>query len=163
MPPPVASRTAYYRESYGADERAFRQGIVWLANATLHSPSCVGRLAVSAKKMLFQGIFEDLLSKPLAKAMTEDRTVQINGASVALVTESQRLHTFDGPILAIYPGKKLLDIYWTPCAASLRFSSSHGRAVARSNGGSIHGRLEYPGRPLTSHPQSAPTTFWPLH
>lgn len=103
-------RTEVYIDSEGPDEKAVELAFAWLYKlAEEDSEKRDAVLAVNTKKQL-EGVVSDVIGEQAAKVLRKKEPVRVGEAVIRLMTKRIDLAKgSNGPILAIYPDKDLLD------------------------------------------------------
>lgn len=86
-----------------------RPAIVWFLERIASSPDRRGLLAVPGKGNLTGTGIETLLGSAKTKKLSRDNKIQIQSVVIELMTQKINPHYWSGPVLAVYPDKKLLD------------------------------------------------------
>jgi len=98
---------SHYISSTGAQDQAVIQGVQWLLGEAKKSDN-VGIVAVSTKGNL-ENIANWSQLADLFNQLRRHGSATIQGVTLQLMTLRDQKYNFDGPILAIYGGHKLLD------------------------------------------------------
>lgn len=105
-----ARRSSLYIKSNGPNKSVIAKGFAWLlelGNNDVNKRSAL--LAVPVKSNL-RGVISSVIGGAVVKRLEKGEKVTINSTvQVSLLTERETIYSWDGPILAIYPTKKLLD------------------------------------------------------
>ena len=107
-------RESIYIKTQGADRSAIKRGLSWLISTCyLNSQITEALLAVPLKKYLTDSgsIIPEAIDIKVASALAKGHKVKLPNsvAELSLLTEKQTIYECNGPILAIYPTKELLD------------------------------------------------------
>lgn len=103
------NRTSHYIRSEGPKPDAVKRGLVWLLGLGRKENRKSALLAVPVMDNL-SGVIEEVLGERAIKALKQGSTVNLESVvSVSLLTERKDVFNHQGPVIAIYPNKKLLD------------------------------------------------------
>lgn len=110
------NRESLYIKPQGADRTAIRTaingGFSWLISVCASTSQRIDALlAVPSKSQLTRGYFIAEVIEKVSNALVKGQKVKLPNSlgELRLMTERQTVYSWDGPILAIYPTKKLLD------------------------------------------------------
>ncbi|MDX6768926.1 MAG: hypothetical protein SF051_05295 [Elusimicrobiota bacterium] len=104
------NRKSLFIRSYGSDVETLKKGLVWLGRLAESDPAKrKAAIAVYTKGQLSGTTIETVLGTPACKALAKGQTVGFGKATLSLITARERIYSWNGPILAAYPPKKLLD------------------------------------------------------
>jgi hypothetical protein len=106
-----AQRSSLYIKTEGVNEQAIAKGLAWLValgNNDVNKRSAL--LAVPLKANL-QDAISSVMRETNVKRLGKGEKVTISNSNVqiSLLTERKTIYSWDGPILVIYPTKRLLD------------------------------------------------------
>jgi hypothetical protein len=106
-----ARRSSLYIKTHGVDEAAISAGLAWLLDlARKDSSKRLALLAVPVKSNL-RGAVSSVIGETSTRALQQGKKLTISSTvQVSLLTERERIYSWSGPVLAIYPTKRLLDI-----------------------------------------------------
>lgn len=104
------NRKSLFIRSHGPDVGTLKQGLVWLGRLTESDPAKrKAAIAIYTKGQLSGTTIETVLGTPACKALAKGQAVGFGKASLSLITARERIYSWNGPILAVYPPKKLID------------------------------------------------------
>ncbi len=104
------NRVAVYINSQGPNPQVIEEGLRWLDSICASTQKCDGLLAFLGKSQS-ERVMSQVIGEHLAKALAKNQKVKLPNSPVelSLMTERERLYTWDSPVLVVYPSKKLLD------------------------------------------------------
>lgn len=103
------NRTSHYVRSEGPKPDAVKRGLVWLLELGRKENRKAALLAVPVMDNL-NGVIEDVLGERAVKALKQGSSLNLESVvSVSLLTERKDVFNHQGPVLVVYPNKKLLD------------------------------------------------------
>lgn len=106
---PVRSRGSRYIRSEGPKSEAIKRGIGWLFELGHKENKKAALLAVPVLDNL-SGAIEEVLGEKAIKALKQGNGINLDSVvTISLVTERKDVFNHQGPVLAVYPNKKLLD------------------------------------------------------
>ena len=102
-------RSAFYIKSKGADESSIKKGLRWLHQ--LGSKDLSKRSATLAvnQPSILRGTIESVIGSAAVKKLRDRHSITVTPTQVSLLTERDSIYSLNGPVLAVYPSKKLLD------------------------------------------------------
>lgn len=107
------ARKRYYIHTEGPDEHAVRLGFAWLADSAKHAGAPVTALLAVTVKDNLRGVISNVIGDQIVTALAAGKTVPIahTPISIRLITLRTKHSILQGgPVLALYPTKKLLDM-----------------------------------------------------
>lgn len=104
------NRVSVYIKSQGPNIQAIKKGLSWLISICNSTQKCNALLAFLGKSQ-FRRVMSEVIDERVVKALAKGERIKLPNSPVelSLLTERQRFYSWDGPVLAIYPTKKLLD------------------------------------------------------
>lgn len=106
----MSKRKSLYVTSRGPNVDALRQGLVWLGRLTEADPAKrKAAIAIATKGQLGGTVIEEILGARACKALANGDSVLFGKATLNLITKRDRIYSWNGPILAVYPSKQFLD------------------------------------------------------
>lgn len=99
----------WYTNSHGPDIAALRSAFEWLVREMQTSTSRSGLLAIPGKGNV-EGAIETVLGSAAVKQLTKNNSVRSKVGTLELMTEKVRRSAWAGPVLAVYPTPKLLEV-----------------------------------------------------
>lgn len=104
------SRKSWYIDTEGSDEEAMEQAFMWLYSlGEMDAEKREAILAVNTKRQL-QGVVSSVIGEQAAKQLDKKNPVNLGEATIQLMTKRiDAKRRTSGPVLAVYPDKKLLD------------------------------------------------------
>lgn len=104
------NRKSLFIRAHGPDVDALKRALVWLGRlAETDSAKRKAAIAIYSKGQLSGTVIEPVLGTPACKALAKGQTVGFGNASLSLITARERIYSWNGPILAVYPPKMLID------------------------------------------------------
>lgn len=99
-----------YIKSQGPNPQAIEDGLRWLDSICTSTQKCNGLVAFLGKAQS-ERVMSEVIGERLAKALTRNEKVKLSNSSVelSLLTEREEHFKWEGPVLAVYPSKNLLD------------------------------------------------------
>ena len=105
-----ADRQAFYIRSEGTNEVAVRRGIQWLLDLGRANPRKRSALLAVPARGNLRGVISDVLGVENAKILSDGGTLRMNGVvDLALLTKLKMVSQWDGPVLAVYPARDMLN------------------------------------------------------
>lgn len=105
----IRNRTSFYLREEGPKPNAVRQGFGWLLELGRKENKKSALLAVPVLDNL-RGVIEEVLGERAIKALKQGNGINLDSVvTISLVTERKDVFNHQGPVLAVYPNKKLLD------------------------------------------------------
>ena len=103
-------RVSVYVKSQGPNPQAIEDGLRWLDSICVSTQKCSALIAFLGK-LQSQRVMSEVIGEDFAKALARNERFKLPHSSVelSLMTERERLYSWDGPVLAVYPSKKLMD------------------------------------------------------
>jgi len=102
-------RRSQYIRFEGPKPDAVKRGLVWLLELGRKENKKSALLAVPVLDNL-SGVIEEVLGERAIKALKQGSGINLDAVvTVSLVTERKDIFNHQGPVLAVYPNKKLLD------------------------------------------------------
>lgn len=103
-------RSVLYIKSEGPNPQAIKDGLRWLDSICTSTQKCDGLLAFLVKSQSID-VMSEVIGETLAKALAKSGKIKLPGLSVrlSLMTEREKFYRWDGPVLAVYPSKELID------------------------------------------------------
>jgi hypothetical protein len=103
------NRTSLYVKSEGPKSDAMKRGFGWLLGLAQNENKKSGLLAIPVLDNL-QGVIAEVLGDNAVKSLRQGNSINLNSiVSVSIITERKDVFNHQGPVLAAYPNKKLLD------------------------------------------------------
>lgn len=106
----VADTSRWFIDSHGPDTSAFKTAFSWLLKRVAASPDNRRGLLVVHGKGNLEGTVEVVLGSAAVKKLGKDNKVEIRGNIIELMTERIKPYAWSGPVLAVHPSPKLLDM-----------------------------------------------------
>lgn len=105
----MRNRKSQYIRSEGPKPNVVRQGLGWLLELGRKENKKSALLAVPVLDNL-RGVIEEVLGERAVKALKQGSPINLDSVvTVSLLTEHKDVFNHQGPVLAVYPNKKLLD------------------------------------------------------
>ena len=105
-----ADTSRWFIDSYGPDTSALKTAFSWLLKKIdAQSENRRGLLVVHGKGNL-GGTVEVVLGSAAVKKLGKDKKVRVRGNVIELMTERIKPYAWSGPVLAVHPSPKLLDL-----------------------------------------------------
>jgi len=103
-------RKSLYINSEGPNKEAISKGLYWLLQTCNSNNQDKALIAVPVKNnILPPSVISEVIGIQAAKSLVKKKAVKLENVDVKLLTERESIYSWNGPILAIYPTKKLLD------------------------------------------------------
>ena len=105
-----ARRQSLYINTQGPDKGAIKEGLSWLISICASTSQKVDALlAVPLKSNILNGTIPEVMGTRIVNALAKGQKVKLEGSlgELSLLTERENIYSWDGPVLAIYPNKKL--------------------------------------------------------
>lgn len=107
-------KKCFYINSHGPDKDSLVKGFKWLVGLCSSGPLlCKALIAIPVKKSILSGVISQVIGKQGVKSLAMGNKVKfcVNNKTleISLLIEKQNIYEWKGPILAVYPNKKLLD------------------------------------------------------
>ena len=102
-------RSSFYIKSEGPNKTAVVNGFQWLSELGKNDEEKRSALLAVPLKSNLQGVISSVIGEQATKAIAKDNRLQLADVKISLITQRDKVYSWDGPVLAIYPNKKLLD------------------------------------------------------
>jgi len=103
-------RKSLYINSEDPNKEAIFEGLDWLLQTCNSNNQNKALIAVPRKDdILPPSVISEVIGIQAAKFLVRNKTVKLGNIDIKLLTERESIYSWNGPILAIYPTKKLLD------------------------------------------------------
>ncbi len=106
----VQRSSIYIRYQQGAYRQAIMEGFAWLTEMAKKDTSKSYALLAVVTQSNLRGYVSSVIGEKTVTSLAKGDDVTINGiVRLSLLTERKVMYSWNGPVLAIYPTKKLLD------------------------------------------------------
>lgn len=102
-------RSSLFIKTEGPDESAIIKGLAWLVGLGNNDVSKRSALLAVPIKRNLDGVISSTIGEAVTKSLAKGEKVSIKSSTLSLLTERLSVYSWAGPVLAIYPTKRLLD------------------------------------------------------
>jgi len=107
----TTNRSSFYIDSEGGTSDALARGFDWLEELACENPRKRHALVAHPAKSGVLKVLWPVIGDDAARALVKNGVVRLSsGVEASLLFERRHMHLWEGPVLAVYPTKRLLDM-----------------------------------------------------